>query len=280
MSKYLVETFYTCSFKVKHYLDELNEDQLSKLDQREDGKFEIIDVKLDARKTKNLGNKNITNLNSLSKSNNKSLEVPNIVQKNLSEQISEKKNEKINLQINEKSYPRIKMPDRRKGYIQKVTIGSHKVYLHTGEYNDGKLGEIFIDTSKEGELVKALMNNFAIAISLGLQYGVPLDEFVNAYVGTKFEPSGKIGGNDRILSASSILDYIFRELAISYSGREDLAHTPSLMPQENDRIINKEEDKKFLKLVRDITSKGFVRSNYEKKLIDLTDVRINLKSKK
>ena len=284
MSKYLVETFYTCSFKVKHYLDELNEDQLSKLDQREDGKFEIIDVKLDARKTKNLGNKNITNLNSLSKSNNKSLEVPNIVQKNLSEQISEKKNEKINLQINEKSYPRIKMPDRRKGYIQKVTIGNHKVYLHTGEYDDGKLGEIFIDTSKEGELVKALMNNFAIAISLGLQYGVPLDEFVNAYVGTKFEPSGKIEGNDRILSASSILDYIFRELAISYSGREDLAHTPSLTHQESNKEINKEinkeEDTQFLKLIKDITSKGFVRSNYEKKLIDLTDVRINLKSKK
>ena len=280
MSKYLVETFYTCSFKVKHYLDELNEDQLSKLDQREDGKFEIIDVKLDARKTKNLGNKNTTNLNFLSKSNNKSLEVPNIVQKNLSEQISEKKNEKINLQINEKSYPRIKMPDRRKGYIQKVTIGNHKVYLHTGEYNDGKLGEIFIDTSKEGELVKALMNNFAIAISLGLQYGVPLDEFVNAYVGTKFEPSGKIEGNDRILSASSILDYIFRELAISYSGREDLAHTPSLTHQESNKKINKEDDTQFLKLIKDITSKGFVRSNYEKKLIDLTDVRINLKSKK
>jgi len=280
MSKYLVETFYTCNFKVKHYLDELNEDQLSKLDQREDGKFEIIDVKLDARKTKNLGNKNITNLNSLSESNNKSLEIPSIVQKNLSEQISEKKNEKINLQINEKSYPRIKMPDRRKGYIQKVTIGNHKVYLHTGEYDDGKLGEIFIDTSKEGELVKALMNNFAIAISLGLQYGVPLDEFVNAYVGTKFEPSGKIEGNDRILSASSILDYIFRELAISYSNREDLAHTPSLTHQESNKEINKEENTQFLKLIKDITSKGFVRSNYEKKLIDLTDVRINLKSKK
>ena len=278
MAKYLVETYYTCSFKVKHYLDELNEDQLSKLDQREDGKFEIIEVTLDTRKTKNLGNKNKANISTLS--NSKSLEVPNTVQKNLSEKLSEKKNEKINLQINEKSYPRIKMPDRRKGYIQKVTIGNHKVYLHTGEYNDGKLGEIFIDTSKEGELVKALMNNFAIAISLGLQYGVPLDEFVNAYLGTKFEPSGKIDGNDRILSASSILDYIFRELAISYLGREDLAHTPSLMPQESNREINKEENTQFLKLVRDITSKGFVRSNYEKKLIDLTDVRINLKSKK
>ena len=278
MAKYLVESYYTCNFKVKHYLDELNEDQLSKLDQREDGKFEIIEVTLDTRKTKNLGNKNKANINALSK--NKSLEVPNTIQKNLSGQISEKKNEKINLQINEKSYPRIKMPDRRKGYIQKVTIGNHKVYLHTGEYNDGKLGEIFIDTSKEGELVKALMNNFAIAISLGLQYGVPLDEFVNAYLGTKFEPSGKIDGNDRILSASSILDYIFRELAISYLGREDLAHTPSLIPQESNREINKEEDTIFLKLVRDITSKGFVRSNYKKKLIDLTDVKINLKSKK
>ena len=278
MAKYLVESYYTCNFKVKHYLDELNEDQLSKLDQREDGKFEIIEVTLDTRKTKNLGNKNKENISTLS--NSKSLEVPNTVQKKLSEKLSEKNNEKINLQINEKSYPRIKMPDRRKGYIQKVTIGNHKVYLHTGEYNDGKLGEIFIDTSKEGELVKALMNNFAIAISLGLQYGVPLDEFVNAYVETKFEPSGKIDGNDRILSASSILDYIFRELAISYLGREDLAHTPSLIPQESNREINKEENTQFLKLVRDITSKGFVRSNYEKKLIDLTDVRINLKSKK
>jgi len=278
MAKYLVETYYTCSFKVKHYLDELNEDQLSKLEQREDGKFEIIDVILDTRKTKNLENKNKANISSLS--NSKSLEVPNAVQKNLSEKLSEKKNEKINLQINEKSYPRIKMPDRRKGYIQKVTIGNHKVYLHTGEYDDGKLGEIFIDTSKEGELVKALMNNFAIAISLGLQYGVPLDEFVNAYVGTKFEPSGKIEGNDRILSASSILDYIFRELAISYSGREDLAHTPSLTHQESNKKINKEENTQFLKLIKDITSKGFVRSNYEKKLIDLTDIRINLKSKK
>jgi len=280
MAKYLVETFYTCTFKVKHYLDELNEDQLSKLDRRDDGKFEIIDVKLDSRKTKNLEiNDNKTENIDLS-SNASSTKISNVIQKNLSNEKSENSNEKISLQINEKSNPRIKMPDRRKGYIQKVTIGNHKVYLHTGEYNDGKLGEIFIDTSKEGELVKALMNNFAIAISLGLQYGVPLDEYVNAYVDTKFEPSGKIDGNDRILSASSILDYIFRELAISYLAREDLAHTPSLMPKTTNREIDKEEDKQFLKLVRDITSKGFVRSNYEKKLIDLTDVRINLKSKK
>ena len=111
-----------------------------------------------------------------------------------------------------KNNDRSKMPDRRKGYIQKVSIGNHKIYLHTGEYDDGKVGEIFIDMNKEGELVKALMNNFAIAISLGLQYGVPLDEFVDAFIETKFEPSGEIKGNDRILSASSILDYIFREL--------------------------------------------------------------------
>ena len=130
-----------------------------------------------------------------------------------------------NLVKNEK---RFQMPDRRKGYIQKATIGDHKIYLHTGEYNDGKIGEIFIDTNKEGELVKALTNNFAIAISLGLQYGVPLEEFVDAFLDTKFEPSGKVFGNDRILSATSILDYIFRELAVSYLGREDLAHTPGI----------------------------------------------------
>jgi ribonucleoside-diphosphate reductase alpha chain len=174
------------------------------------------------------------------------------------------------------------MPDRRKGYIQKATIGDHKVYLHTGEYEDGKIGEIFIDTSKEGELVKALMNNFAIAVSLGLQYGVPLDEFISAFVGTKFEPSGKVYGNDRIISASSILDYIFRELAISYQNREDLAHTPAI--GVNDSLTaddqNNEDQNQLLKIVKDITSKGFVRNNYKKNLVDLSDVKINLKGKK
>tara|TARA_Y100000741_G_scaffold30015_1_gene21509 strand:- start:7 stop:534 length:528 start_codon:yes stop_codon:yes gene_type:complete len=175
------------------------------------------------------------------------------------------------------------MPDRRKGYIQKATIGNHKVYLHTGEYEDGKIGEIFIDISKEGEIVKALMNNFAIAISLGLQYGVPLDEFINAYVDTKFEPSGKVSGNDRILSASSILDYIFRELAISYQNREDLAHTPSIASKDVSQNDGEEEfdgQNTFLKIVKDITSKGFVRSNYKKNLVDLSDIKINLKGKK
>ena len=173
------------------------------------------------------------------------------------------------------------MPDRRKGYIQKATIGDHKVYLHTGEYEDGKIGEIFIDTSKEGELVKALMNNFAIAVSLGLQYGVPLDEYISAFVGTKFEPSGKVYGNDRILSATSILDYIFRELAISYQNREDLAHTPSIGESDtNVSIENSEDQNQLLKIVKDITSKGFVRNNYKKNLVDLSDIKISLKGKK
>ena len=121
------------------------------------------------------------------------------------------------------------------------------------------------------------MNNFAIAISLGLQYGVPLDEFVDAFIDTKFEPSGKVDGNDRILSATSILDYVFRELAISYLGKEDLAHTPSISKIQNDDNIN--NDDMFLKIVKNITSKGFVRSNYEEKLVDLSDIRLNLKSK-
>jgi ribonucleoside-diphosphate reductase alpha chain len=109
---------------------------------------------------------------------------------------------------------------------------------------------------------------------------VPLDEFVDAFIETKFEPSGEIKGNDRILNASSILDYIFRELAISYLGREDLAHTPSINKTLNDKVIGDDEDEAFLKLVKNITSKGFVRSNYKDKLVDLSNVRINLKSKK
>ena len=126
------------------------------------------------------------------------------------------------------------------------------------------------------------MNNFAIAVSLGLQYGVPLDEFVNAFIGTKFEPSGKVQGNDRILSASSILDYIFRELAISYLNREDLAHTPSIAHKEavEDNEQSNEEQNQFIKLVKDITSKGFVRNNFRKKLVDLSDIKLDLKGKK
>jgi len=118
---------------------------------------------------------------------------------------------------------RTRLPDRRKGYIQKATVGGHKVYLHTGEFDDGSLGEIFIDMHKEGAAFRSLMNNFAIAVSMGLQYGVPLEEYTDAFVFTRFEPAGEVTGNDQIKKATSILDYIFRELAVSYLGREDLA---------------------------------------------------------
>jgi ribonucleoside-diphosphate reductase alpha chain len=119
---------------------------------------------------------------------------------------------------------RKRLPDRRKGYIQKSSVGGHKVYLHTGEYDDGALGEIFIDMHKEGAAFRSLMNNFAIATSIGLQYGVPLEEFVDAFVFTRFEPAGEVKGNDSIRHATSILDYVFRELAVSYLDRGDLAH--------------------------------------------------------
>ena len=273
MAKYLVETYYTCSFKVSHYLDDINEENINNLENKEDGKFEIIDVKLDNRKTKNLQDTKSGKVEIVSQS------VKSSDNKNI--QNSKKIDDSFKKNITDTIGKRFSMPDRRKGYIQKASIGDHKVYLHTGEYEDGKIGEIFIDTSKEGELVKALMNNFAIAISLGLQYGVPLDEFVNAYLDTKFEPSGKVYGNDRIMSASSILDYIFRELAISYLNREDLAHTPSITGN-SDISEGKDSDdqNQFIKIVKDITSKGFVRNDYKRKLVDLSDIRINLKGKK
>jgi ribonucleoside-diphosphate reductase alpha chain len=118
---------------------------------------------------------------------------------------------------------RRRLPERRKGYIQKSVVGGHKVYLHTGEYDDGELGEIFIDLHKEGAAFRSLMNNFAISISIGLQYGVPLEEYVDAFLFTRFEPAGEVKGNETIRHATSILDYIFRELAVSYLGRSDLA---------------------------------------------------------
>lgn len=132
--------------------------------------------------------------------------------------------EKIIERVIEKPIERERLPDRRTGYIQKASVGGHKVYLHTGEFEDGTLGEIFIDMHKEGAAFRSLMNNFAIAISIGLQYGVPLEEFVEAYTFTRFEPNGPVQGNDRIKFANSILDYIFRELGISYLGWDDLAH--------------------------------------------------------
>ena len=226
---------------------------MKNLEKRDDGKFEVLDVKLDNRKTK-----------SLDPNNNKVIENKKVeVVANVNQSTQQNKDNIIaTLNKNsERGGKRFGMPDRRKGYIQKATIGDHKVYLHTGEYEDGKIGEIFIDTSKEGELVKALMNNFAIAVSLGLQYGVPLDEFISAFVGTKFEPSGKVHGNDRILSASSILDYGGNDNnSVDEQGSED--------------------QNQLLKIVKDITSKGFVRNNYKKNLVDLSDVKINLKGKK
>lgn len=276
MKKFIVETYYTCTFKTVHTLDELNEVELSKIDSRNDGEVEVIDVRLNNRKTKKIGDKS----KPVNKKNEDFAGIDQIVgkevlQKNFAHTSAIKEE---SLKVKGQLSSRFRMPDRRKGYIQKASIGQQKIYLHTGEYDDGKIGEIFIDTNKEGELVKALMNNFAIAISIGLQYGVPLDEFVDAFVDTKFEPSGKIEGNDRILSATSILDYVFRELAISYLGREEMAHTPSIASTKE--LNNESSDDKFLKIVKNITSKGFVRSNYEDKLIDLSDIRINLKTKK
>ena len=175
MKKYIVETYYTCTFKTVHTLNNLDDNELSKIDQRNDGDVELIDVKLNNRKTKKIG----------SKKDEKPIKnkTENVLDHSSANQMKEqaKKLKDNHSNIKLKNSSRFKMPDRRKGYIQKAQIGDHKVYLHTGEYDDGKIGEIFIDTNKEGELVKAMMNNFAIAISLGLQYGVPLDEYVDAF---------------------------------------------------------------------------------------------------
>ncbi len=164
--------------------------------------------------------------------------------------------ERVVERIIEVDRSRQRLPDRRKGYIQKATIGGHKLYLHTGEYDDGELGEIFIDMHKEGAAFRSLMNNFAIAISIGLQYGVPLEEFVEAFVFTRFEPAGPVTGNDSIRSATSILDYVFRELGVSYLDRRDLAN---LDPGElNADGLGKGEAKEPQPVARFI-SKGFSR---------------------
>ena len=158
---------------------------------------------------------------------------------------------------------RNKVPDRRKGYIQKAIVGGHKVYLHTGEYEDGSLGEIFIDMHKEGAFLRSLMNNFAIAISIGLQYGVPLEEYVEAYTFTRFDPAGVVQGNNRIKNATSILDYVFRELAVSYLGRNDLAHADNTdvdfslgTGAEEGTLKNNEIP---WKLVKKMSSQGYLR---------------------
>jgi ribonucleoside-diphosphate reductase alpha chain len=153
---------------------------------------------------------------------------------------------------------RRKLPDRRKGYIQKASVGGHKVYLHTGEYEDGELGEIFLDMHKEGAAFRSLMNNFAIAVSIGLQYGVPLEEFVDAFVFTRFEPAGEVEGNEAIRSATSILDYVFRELGVSYLGRDDLA---SVDPRalNADGLGGGKADEVEPQAIARLLSKGFSR---------------------
>jgi len=179
--------------------------------------------------------------------------------------------ERIVERVVEQSNERLRPPNRRKGYIQKATVGGHKVYLHTGEFEDGRLAEVFIDMHKEGAAFRSLMNNFAIAISIGLQYGVPLEEFAESFTFTRFEPSGIVEGNDSIKMATSILDYIFRELAVSYLGRYDLAHVePSdLMPdttgkgsEQGARDPEPDPDPDPMPVVRRLASKGYVRSRF------------------
>jgi ribonucleoside-diphosphate reductase alpha chain len=167
----------------------------------------------------------------------------------------------IEREVERKRAVRERLPDRRTGYIQKAVVGGHKVYLHTGEYKDGRLGEIFLDMHKEGAAFRSLMNNFAIAVSVGLQYGVPLDEFVEAFTFTRFEPAGLVRGNAAIKNATSILDYIFRELAISYLGRFELAHVE---PHENGHTaVGSGEDQKLREAAQieneNRASRGFAR---------------------
>jgi ribonucleoside-diphosphate reductase alpha chain len=168
---------------------------------------------------------------------------------------------------------RRRLPDRRKGYIQKASVGGHKVYLHTGEFDDGEIGEIFIDMHKEGAAFRSLMNNFAIAISIALQYGVPLEEYVDAFVGTRFEPSGDVEGNDSIARATSILDYLFRELAVSYLGRDDLAEI------DEDRFHEAITDAGAPEHAQDASrfvSKGFARGSVPDNLVSFPPLEARL----
>ncbi|WP_135504890.1 vitamin B12-dependent ribonucleotide reductase [Roseovarius aestuariivivens] len=195
--------------------------------------------------------------------------------------LAEKIVEKVVVKEVIKASHREKMPERRKGYTQKAIVGGHKVYLRTGEYQDGSLGEIFIDMHKEGAGFRAMMNNFAIAVSVGLQYGVPLEEFVDAFTFTKFEPAGMVQGNDSIKNATSILDYIFRELAVSYLDRTDLAH---VKPEghsfddlgrgeeegvSNIKEISGESASRSLEVLKQISSTGYLRKRLPQELVVL-----------
>tara|TARA_R110002167_G_scaffold7040_14_gene33258 strand:- start:2141 stop:4684 length:2544 start_codon:yes stop_codon:yes gene_type:complete len=176
--------------------------------------------------------------------------------------------ERVVEKVVERDRTRRKLPDRRKGYIQKAAVGGHKVYIHTGEYDDGELGEIFIDMHKEGAAFRSVMNNFAIAISIGLQYGVPLDEFVDAFVFTRFEPAGRVTGNDSIESATSILDYIFRELGVSYLDRRELANAGADQLNADGLGSGKGHDIEAVPAARFI-SKGFARGTTPDNLVVL-----------
>ena len=193
--------------------------------------------------------------------------------------LAEKVIEKVLVKEIIKGNERSKMPERRKGYTQKAIVGGHKVYLRTGEYSNGALGEIFIDMHKEGAGFRAMMNNFAIAVSVGLQYGVPLEEFVDAFTFTKFEPAGMVQGNDSIKNATSILDYIFRELAVSYLDRTDLAHVKPEGASFDDigigdegRVQNVKEVSetaatRSLEVLKQISSTGYLRKRLPQELM-------------
>ncbi len=183
--------------------------------------------------------------------------------------------------VKEVARGRAKLPERRKGYTQKAIVGNHKVYLRTGEYEDGQLGEIFIDMHKEGAAFRAMMNNFAIAVSVGLQYGVPLEEFVEAFTFTRFEPAGMVTGNDSIKNATSILDYIFRELAVSYLDRTDLAH---VKPEgqgfdeigrgeeegvSNIRPVEPDMQQASIEMIKQVSSTGYLRKRLPQELMVL-----------
>ncbi|MBM3573149.1 MAG: vitamin B12-dependent ribonucleotide reductase, partial [Alphaproteobacteria bacterium] len=186
--------------------------------------------------------------------------------------VAERVVERVIERVVQRPTERQRLPQRRKGYTQKAIVGGHKVYLRTGEYDDGRLGEIFIDMHKEGSAFRALMDSFAIAISMGLQYGVPLEELVEAFTFTRFEPSGMVEGNDSIKMATSVLDYIFRELAVSYLDRTDLAHaTPAdLLPDslgtgEKEGALgptpSSQPAQPMVPAVEKIASRGYVRTN-------------------
>ena len=194
--------------------------------------------------------------------------------------LAEKIVEKIIVREIERSN-RVKLPERRKGYTQKAIVGGHKVYLRTGEYEDGQLGEIFIDMHKEGAAFRAMMNNFAIAVSVGLQYGVPLEEFVEAFTFTRFEPAGMVQGNDSIKNATSILDYIFRELAVSYLDRTDLAHVkptgesfddlgrsePETIQSGPESDLRNEIAQSSIEMIRQLSSTGYLRKRLPQELM-------------